>query len=395
MLSATALMAALYGYVYTTKRQLYLMVWSAAWILLALHYAGYALHPQVGHLPWEAAVEIWLVAAAALLFFLSAQLYTHKSPWVYRIAGATGVFAFWCVLFSQGQISVSPQFGISVVFFATGVSFWRFKGKQETLADTSLSMAFGLWGMLGIATEFAGRVFPGMRLLFSTLAVVPITLVAVLMAMALYEEERHRIERHMLALANLNLATSSMTGSEVQRMLAQALERILNVVHIPSGALFLHHGNPQGPTSVVAVGLSDTFCSAAQQEGFDDHLVELVVRLGGLAVFRDLQRDSLWVTLEREESFHRFRQLALQQGLRTVAAISLQTKELAFGVLLLGTPDSRRRFTPAELHLLMALGHQIGMAVENNYLIQQTSRRSEELHILNEIGRVAQLYAGY
>ena len=28
------------------------------------------------------------------------------------------------------------------------------------------------------------------------------------------------------------------------------------------------------------------------------------------------------------------------------------------------------------------------MAVENSYLIQQTSRRSEELHILNEIGRV-------
>ena len=27
------------------------------------------------------------------------------------------------------------------------------------------------------------------------------------------------------------------------------------------------------------------------------------------------------------------------------------------------------------------------MAVENSYLIQQTARRSEELHILNEIGR--------
>jgi diguanylate cyclase (GGDEF)-like protein/putative nucleotidyltransferase with HDIG domain len=40
------------------------------------------------------------------------------------------------------------------------------------------------------------------------------------------------------------------------------------------------------------------------------------------------------------------------------------------------------------LRLLLALGHQIGMAVENSYLIQQTSRRSEELHILNEIGRV-------
>jgi diguanylate cyclase (GGDEF)-like protein/putative nucleotidyltransferase with HDIG domain len=74
------------------------------------------------------------------------------------------------------------------------------------------------------------------------------------------------------------------------------------------------------------------------------------------------------------------------QGLRSVVAISLQAKENAFGVLLLGTSDSRK-FTPAELRLLLALGHQIGMAVENSYLIQQTSRRSEELHVLNEIGR--------
>ena len=69
-----------------------------------------------------------------------------------------------------------------------------------------------------------------------------------------------------------------------------------------------------------------------------------------------------------------------------MVAISLQAKEQAFGVLLLGSPDARR-FTPAELRLLLALGHQIGMAVENSLLIQQTSRRSEELHVLNEIGR--------
>ena len=53
----------------------------------------------------------------------------------------------------------------------------------------------------------------------------------------------------------------------------------------------------------------------------------------------------------------------------------------------LGSPISRR-FSPPELHLLLALGHQIGMAVENSYLVQQTSRRSEEFHLLNEIGRV-------
>jgi diguanylate cyclase (GGDEF)-like protein/putative nucleotidyltransferase with HDIG domain len=206
------------------------------------------------------------------------------------------------------------------------------------------------------------------------------------MGMALYGEEKRRIERNMLALSNLNLATSGLVGSDVQKMLAQALERILGVVRMPRGALFLHHGDPDGPTSVVAEGLGDNFVSAAQQEGLDDHLVKLVARLGGLAVFSDLERDSEWETLEREEAFGRFRQLALTQGMRTVAAISLQGKDNAFGVLLLGTSESRQ-FTSSELRLLLALGHQIGMTVENSYLIQQTSRRTEELHILNEIGR--------
>ncbi len=203
--------------------------------------------------------------------------------------------------------------------------------------------------------------------------------------MAIYEEEKRRVERNMLALSNLNLATSSFVGGEIQRMLAQALDRVLGVVRLPSGALFLHHGDTSGPTSVVSAGIPDAFCNAAQEEGLDDYLVGLVSRLGGLLGFRDLRDDNL-TALENDEPLRRFRELALKHGLRSVVVISLQAKEQAFGLLLLGTPDNRR-FTPPELRLLLALGHQIGMAVENSYLVQQTSRRSEELHVLNEIGR--------
>src|SRR6202034_268753 len=112
----------------------------------------------------------------------------------------------------------------------------------------------------------------------------------------------------------------------------------------------------------------------------------LVARLGGLVVLPDLSRDSQWEVLEKDPPFRNIRAQLKAQNLRTVVGISLQAKERVFGVLLLATPDSRS-FTPAELRLLLALGHQIGMAVENSFLVQQTSRRSEELHVLNEIGR--------
>src|SRR3954467_6022580 len=93
----------------------------------------------------------------------------------------------------------------------------------------------------------------------------------------------------MLARSNLNLATSSFVGGEIWRMLSQALDRARRVTRCPAGALCLHHGDRQGPTSVVAVGLKEDFCRVAQNEGLDDYLVGLVSRLGGLLGFRDLR----------------------------------------------------------------------------------------------------------
>ena len=386
LVAAATLTAAFFAYVYTLKRQLYLLLWTAGWSLLALHYLSPALEPWLAVAPWQTALNQWLLAAAALLFFCAAQLYTQANPWVRQLSALGALFVVWVVSYHLRWVTVSPDLGVALVFFGAAWLFWQESRKQETMADLLLTGSFVVWGLMLVAGLWHSRVSAQIALDIRALTVVPQLFSAVLMVMALYEEEKRRVERNMLALSNLNLATSSFVGGEIQKMLSQALDRVLSVVRIPAGALFLHHGDPQGPTSVVAAGLSDTFCSVAQEEGLDDHLVNLVARLGGLVVFRDLGRDSSWVALEREEAFRRFRQLAVNQGLRTVVGISLQAKEQAFGVLLLGTPDSRR-FAPAELRLLLALGHQIGMAVENSYLIQQTSRRSEEVHILNEIGR--------
>jgi len=205
------------------------------------------------------------------------------------------------------------------------------------------------------------------------------------MVIAVYEDERKHVERNILALSNLNLATSSFSGSEIEKMLAQALDRVLSVVRVPGGALCLHYGEG-GPNSVVVTGLSETFSASMRENGLDKYAIDLVARLGGLIRLLDLADNSDYEALEKEEPFRQLRELLLEQGLHTVIGISLQAKERAFGLLLLGTPENRI-FTAAELKLLLGLGHQIGMAVENSYLVQQTSRRTAELHILNEIGR--------
>jgi diguanylate cyclase (GGDEF)-like protein/putative nucleotidyltransferase with HDIG domain len=383
LLAASALTSGFFAYMHSLRRQAYLMLWSAGWCLLALHYLSPALEPWMAVAPWQAAVNEWLLAAAALLFFSTAQVYTNTEPWVRPQIVAGGVFAVWSAAYYLHAISVSPQLGVAVVLAVIAWTFYQESQRHETFADLLLAGSFLSWGAIVIG-ELLLRAHIASSL--RAMELLPQLFAAALMVMGLYEEEKRRVEQNMLALSNVNLETSSFGGPEIQQMLSHALERVLSVVRMPAGALFLHHGHAQGPTSVVAVGLAENFCAVAQEEGLDDHLVDMVARLGGLVVFRDLGRDASWTALEGEEAFRRFRQLAMSQHLRTVVGISLQAKEQAFGVLFLGTPETRR-FTAAELRLLLALGHQIGMAVENSYLVQQSSRRTQELHMLNEIGR--------
>ena len=386
LLVGAFLLALFFSYIYQQKRQEYMLVWAAGWLLMSLHFLVPALGTSFTLSAWVDTLDEWLLAAAALSFYCAARSYARlKISWG-GIAGLGVAAAIWALGFSREWVNVPLGLGVGLLFFFIARTFWEEGRKQESRADQFLSITFVGWGLLRLTTVFQNRLGPlaGQDLL--PLVLLPELFAGVLMVMAVYEEERRRVERNMLALSNLNLATSSFAGGEIQKMLAQALDRVLNVVRIPAGALCLHYGEENGPTSVVVTGLGDTFCATVQENNLDDYIVNLVARLGGLVVLRDLETDSKWAALEKEEAFRHVRKLLLTQNLRTVVGISLQAKERVFGVLILGTPDNRN-FTPAELRLLLALGHQIGMAVENSYLVQQTSRRSEELHILNEIGR--------
>src|SRR6202521_487889 len=381
----TLLVGVFFAYIYSLKRQNYLLYWTVGWALYALHYLCPALSPWIGTNIVLSSLNHALFGFAAICFFLGAQLYTHHKLWLKPAIGAAALLALWSAANAFQVFSVSSFIPAAFIYVVVGYLFWNESRHHETLADRLLGLAFSFWGVVFLLFFLLPSAQKSIGDSILAVSAVPVAFVCMLLVMAIYEEEKRRVERNMLALSNLNLATSSFVGGEIQRMLAQALDRVLGVVRLPSGALFLHHGDTSGPTSVVSAGIPDEFCRVAQEEGLDDYLVGLVYRLGGLLGFRDLRDDNL-TSLENDEPLRRFRELALKHGLRSIVVISLQAKEQAFGLLLLGTPDNRR-FTPAELRLLLALGHQIGMAVENSYLVQQTSRRSEELHVLNEIGR--------
>ena len=127
--------------------------------------------------------------------------------------------------------------------------------------------------------------------------------------------------------------------------------------------------------------------AAIQEDDLDEYIVSLVARLGGLVVLRNLAQRLGIQRPRKGRAIPPGAPAAARAGPAHGRRNQLAGEGATFSACCCSATPDNRNFTPAELRLLLALGHQIGMAVENSYLIQQTSRRSEELHILNEIGR--------
>jgi hypothetical protein len=383
--AVSAVAAGIFAYLRALKRERYLEFWAIGWCLLSLHHVAMGLQAQAGgDLLWFA--EKSLLIAAALTFFSAALGYARKPALNTPIIVAGAVMIFWAMAYRFRAISVAPDFGTAAAFFAAAWIYWDYGQRQDNRFDHVLGIAFLVLGLIPVAellsTGPSTEAVNGLGVLLSA----PILFSAALMLVAAYERQNAQVERNVLALSNLNLAASGQQSGEADKVLTQALDRVLAVVGFPAGAILLRQGQARGKKLVVTSGVGESFRAEFEDEALRDYLVQLTGRLGGLAVFRDLARDAAWSALEREEMFSRFRRMAVSQGLQTVVGIGLQSREELPGVLLLAAPD-RRELNASEFSLLAALGQQMGVAVGNSGLMQDAWRQSEELHILNEIGQ--------
>lgn len=391
ILAVHALAAGFFTYLQKIKSRRYLRMWTIGWYLLVLH------DLTIGPIYWLGASSegpsSWLLllgrslfVASGVAFFCAARIYVNSRPWTPAAFLMGSWFGLYILSLRFGRLWMASPLGMMTVYLSVALVFWQAARRQESHADWVLAGAFAGWAIIPMVRLAFGPLSRPGGTDFTVVASFPSLLAAVVMVMVLYEDQRRRVQLNILALSNLNLTTSSFMGGEIQKTLVEALERMLSVVRLPSGFLSLRRNGAHEAAVIASVGMDAAFCRAIGEEGLDLEFMQLVSRLGGLVVFRELEQDGSWRALEHEPAFLRFRQLAMTHGMRTVIVISLQAKDAPFGLLLLNSTETRR-FTQAELRLLLTLGHQIGMAVENSYLIQQTTRRSEELHLLNEIGR--------
>ncbi|MFQ5818150.1 MAG: diguanylate cyclase [Terriglobia bacterium] len=176
------------------------------------------------------------------------------------------------------------------------------------------------------------------------------------------------------------------TGS-LEEILGQTLEQLLAVLKLQLGTIAVL--GPEGqPRAYVHRGLPGSLLREWERRGLLAHLHHVVARLGGLLVVPDLRRKPPATLLGAQTAgFEQLLTRAREDGVQALVGVSLRAKSGPLGLLALAARNSHR-FSPAELRLLLGLGEQLGMVMENFQRVQQSVRRSEALHLLNEIGRV-------
>ena len=389
-LGSASLLAVLFLYIFRRKEENYLLYWAVAWTLLALRsliqlfWMGEGMGP-----PLAQSVDSLLLALAALMFLDSALVYSRGATSPTATAYLVPVIVLWLAArwtLPSAFAHFPLEIGSGIVMVTTAVVLLRDSRRREIVGGTLLAVAFLVWGAsIGLRPYFS-TLPPLPTVILAFFTTLPRLLVGFSQFIVLFEEEKRTLERHMLGLAGLNLITSTAQhATTVQDMLGQTLERLQGALRVPVGAIGLSLNN-SGPLNCIHRG-ENPFLRELDSAGLLPYLHRTVVRLGGLVVLPDLNTDDTPAPFVHEEEFQQIARVAQAAGIRLLVGVSLRAKSGDRGVLLLASPNARR-FTPAELRLLLGLGSQVGMAVENFHLLQQTARRTEELRLLNEIGRV-------
>src|SRR5579872_7005765 len=108
LLASAALIAGFFAYVYQLKRQTYLLLWMAGWVLYALHFLGPAISPWISGGSLQNSLDQWLYSLSALFFLLGAQIYAQRKPWILFSAIAAGVLGIWAITNGAGHLAGAP-----------------------------------------------------------------------------------------------------------------------------------------------------------------------------------------------------------------------------------------------------------------------------------------------
>src|SRR5258708_13932643 len=212
-------------------------------------------------------------------------------------------------------------------------------------------------------------------------------LLAIAMVMVLFENERNAVQENALAFSTLGVDPRRLfSASDLAPSLQTFVDRL--VAPLPSRrALFFVSQQWRGTLPSVQKGFSAEFVEKLQKTQAGDYIAELAYRRGGVVTFRNLAELEEPLPALSGGKFEACKQTLLEEGITDLMAVSLQTREHNFGVILFAHAE-RRMFGSSNLRLLIGLALQIALTLENYVVMHEAQRRTKEYELLTEIGQV-------
>ncbi|MFN2129754.1 MAG: histidine kinase [Anaerolineae bacterium] len=191
---------------------------------------------------------------------------------------------------------------------------------------------------------------------------------------SLYDDLEQRVATRTRELASLNTLAGVVSRSlDLDEIMADALDEALSITTMGKGQAFLLDEETQCLHLIAHRGLSDELVRQMTS-------LPLGASMAGFAV----QEGRPVCKKVSDYPSGSLKKLIQQEGLQLVVSTPLMVKERTVGAIDLGA-EAVRDVEPEELALLTAIGHQIGVAVENARLYEQ----AQQLAVIEERNRLA------
>src|ERR1700678_2119702 len=398
---AVALLVLLvFTYLYEQNRHSYFRAWQLAWAAYTLHYGLKAVEYFRGASPFLSFLSSLLLVAMALCIFVSTRLMKERFQlkWYDLALGMTGVLLSYVSLRAHmasgafNQSATAPpvylqlEIGLAAMLFYCSFHFYRYAFRRNSVAFRTLAFSLALWAALMGAGQLHQPFLDIVGQLGGFLGPIPQMLLAIAMVMVLFENERNAVQENALAFSTLGVDPRRLfSASDLVPSLQTFVERLVAPLPSRRAVLFVSQ-QWRGTVPSVQKGFSAEFLEKLHKSGAGDYIAELAYRRGGVVTFRALKELEEPLPALSGGRFEVCKQTLLAEGITDLMAVSLQTREHNFGVLLFPHAE-RRMFGSSNLRLLIGLALQIALTLENYVVMHEAQRRTKEYELLTEIGQ--------
>ena len=169
--------------------------------------------------------------------------------------------------------------------------------------------------------------------------------------------------RHLLALNAIASTVSQSMSLDV--ILNSALDKTLELIKAEIGGILLLDEKSQTLSYRLHRGLSERFVQGIASLALGEGIAGQVAERGETLVVDDISRDTR-IT----------QSVVSEEGLKAFVSVPLKSKERVVGVLNIASRRPRS-FSQQEVQFLTAMGHQLGIAIENDQLYRDLQLREE------------------